>query len=164
MGGGIKDVWVADGRDATGLRARVVEGLAQEPDVVVEDVDVAEAARVLLDAVACPPCPVDPEQVDDVITHLALARSRAVHLARLAGIGDANADGTATGTGSAEVVQLRVSLRGIRPPIWRRLEVPADITLHRLHRALQVAFGWDDAHLHRFETATAGHVAGLRTS
>lgn len=48
LGGGIKDAWVAEGRDATRLRARVVEGLAREPDVVVEDVDVAEAARVLL--------------------------------------------------------------------------------------------------------------------
>jgi hypothetical protein len=47
------------------------------------------------------------------------------------------------------VYQLRVVLRAISPLIWRRLLVPA--TDHRrLHRTLQVAFGWSDEHLHRF--------------
>ena len=34
----------------------------------------------------------------------------------------------------------------------RRLEVPADISLARLHRVIQVAFAWDDSHLHVFQT------------
>lgn len=35
--------------------------------------------------------------------------------------------------------------------IWRRLEVPAAITLPKLHRVIQVAMGWEDYHLHEFQ-------------
>ncbi|MEV6844349.1 plasmid pRiA4b ORF-3 family protein [Actinoplanes sp. NPDC051411] len=54
--------------------------------------------------------------------------------------------------GPAPIYQIKVSLRGAKPPIWRRLELPADTTLARLHRIIQVAFGWDDSHLHIFRT------------
>jgi hypothetical protein len=54
--------------------------------------------------------------------------------------------------GPTAVYQIKVGLRGATPPIWRRLEVPADISLARLHLVIQVAFGWDDSHLHVFET------------
>lgn len=49
-----------------------------------------------------------------------------------------------------EVVQLKVTLAEIEPPIWRRLLVPVDYTLTRLHRVIQIAFGWQDYHLHSF--------------
>lgn len=52
----------------------------------------------------------------------------------------------------APVYQIKVGLRGAKPPIWRRLEVPADLSLARLHQVIQVAFGWYDSHLHVFET------------
>jgi Plasmid pRiA4b ORF-3-like protein len=47
---------------------------------------------------------------------------------------------------AVDVLQVNVSLRGLRPPIWRRLEVPARITLAGLHAVLQTAFGWTDSH------------------
>ncbi|MFU8871714.1 plasmid pRiA4b ORF-3 family protein [Micromonospora sp. SL4-19] len=55
--------------------------------------------------------------------------------------------------GPAPIYQIKVGLRGARPPIWRRLEVPADVSLARLHELIQSAFAWTDSHLHVFETA-----------
>lgn len=54
---------------------------------------------------------------------------------------------------SARIHQLKVVLRGARPPIWRRLQVPSDMTLAELHRVVQVAMGWQNYHLHQFEIA-----------
>ena len=48
------------------------------------------------------------------------------------------------------IFQIKVTLNGSKPPIWRRLEVPDQITLAKLHRILQVAMGWTDSHLHQF--------------
>lgn len=49
-----------------------------------------------------------------------------------------------------EIYQLKVTLRYTRPPIWRRLLVPAGVTLEVLHDVLQGAMGWYDSHLHEF--------------
>src|SRR3954462_12596266 len=46
---------------------------------------------------------------------------------------------------------LKVALRGVKPPIWRRLRVATDLTLRELHHVLQIALGWTDSHLHEFE-------------
>ncbi|MEU4218740.1 plasmid pRiA4b ORF-3 family protein [Actinoplanes sp. NPDC026623] len=54
--------------------------------------------------------------------------------------------------GPAPIYQIKVGLRGAKPPIWRRLEVPGDTSLSELHDIIQVAFGWDGSHLHVFET------------
>ncbi len=52
-----------------------------------------------------------------------------------------------------QVMQLKLSLRGVsKPPVWRRLLVPADIRLDRLHDVIQTAIGWTDTHLHVFST------------
>lgn len=48
--------------------------------------------------------------------------------------------------------QIKITLRHIRPPIWRLLLVPADCTMDALHCALQTAMGWTDAHLYAFRT------------
>lgn len=50
--------------------------------------------------------------------------------------------------------RLKVTLRGSRPPIWRRLEVRGDTTLFQLHQILQVVMGWTDSHLHQFRRGT----------
>jgi hypothetical protein len=49
------------------------------------------------------------------------------------------------------VVSLKVTLRGTKPPVWRRLLVPGGMTLGDLHRAIQAAMGWHDSHLHAFD-------------
>ena len=46
--------------------------------------------------------------------------------------------------------QLKVTLRDIQPPIWRRIQVWDDTTLSQLHRILQIAVGWENYHLHEF--------------
>lgn len=51
----------------------------------------------------------------------------------------------------ASVHRLKVTLKHSRPPIWRRLLVPSDITLDLLHDVVQTAMGWGDEHLHLFE-------------
>jgi hypothetical protein len=49
-----------------------------------------------------------------------------------------------------QIYQLKVTLRGSRPLIWRQIQVRSDITLGKLHRILQVVMGWTDTHLHQF--------------
>jgi hypothetical protein len=46
--------------------------------------------------------------------------------------------------------QLRITLLGTKPKIWRRVLLPADVSLGDLHAVIQVAMGWEDAHLHEF--------------
>ena len=49
-----------------------------------------------------------------------------------------------------EIYQIKVTLLGTRPPIWRRLLVPAGLTLEHLHDVLQAVMGWEDCHMHDF--------------
>jgi len=46
---------------------------------------------------------------------------------------------------------LKITLRGLRPPVWRRVRVAGDTTLRMLHHVIQAAMGWHDSHLHEFE-------------
>ncbi|MDX8402713.1 MAG: plasmid pRiA4b ORF-3 family protein [Mariprofundaceae bacterium] len=46
--------------------------------------------------------------------------------------------------------QIKITLNGIRPPIWRRLLVPPDCPMDTFHLALQIAMGWENAHLYAF--------------
>jgi hypothetical protein len=48
------------------------------------------------------------------------------------------------------VYVLRVGIANITPRIWRSLSVPGDYTLGDLHEILQIAFGWEEEHLHSF--------------
>ena len=48
------------------------------------------------------------------------------------------------------VYQLHITLRGIRPPIWRRVQAPGSLTLAPVHDVIQRVFGWTNCHLHQF--------------
>lgn len=52
-------------------------------------------------------------------------------------------------TNADTIYRMRIDLRGIKPPIWRRIEVP-DCSLAELHYAVQAAMGWGNCHLHEF--------------
>jgi len=98
---------------------------------------------------------VQPDQIEDVGDHLDLLRQRVELLPDAAGTAPVNsgaaptcgADGDRPGRSS-----VKVTLRGCKPPIWRRLEVPSEITLQRLHRAIQETFRWPGCHLWVFST------------
>lgn len=46
--------------------------------------------------------------------------------------------------------KLKITLTGIRPPIWRRVILPDNATLDDLHSIIRVCFGWDGSHCHAF--------------
>jgi hypothetical protein len=46
--------------------------------------------------------------------------------------------------------QFKITLLDIKPPIWRRFQVP-DCTLVEFHEYIQAAFGWENYHLHQFD-------------
>jgi len=48
------------------------------------------------------------------------------------------------------IYQFKITLKDIKPPIWRRIQVPSTYTFWDLHSAIQDAMGWLDYHLHEF--------------
>jgi len=52
-----------------------------------------------------------------------------------------------------DLLLLHIELKWIEPAIWRRVAVPENITLGRLHRVFQAVMGWEDCHMHEFEIA-----------
>jgi hypothetical protein len=50
----------------------------------------------------------------------------------------------------AQVHELKITLRGSKPSIWRRFAVPSDMRLSDLHYVIQIVMGWDNSHLHQF--------------
>ena len=52
--------------------------------------------------------------------------------------------------------QLKITIKGSKPPIWRRVVVPEQFTFCQLHQVIQGAFGWCDYHLHKFEFKKPG--------
>jgi hypothetical protein len=59
--------------------------------------------------------------------------------------------------------QVRLDLRFTKPPVWRRLVLPGDLTLSELHSVIQGAMGWYDSHLHRFRTGADHNAAHFIT-
>jgi hypothetical protein len=72
-GGKIRDAWVAK---AAGLRAETEKAAEDDPLVVFEMIDAADASRRLGLALSAGECPEQPDQVDDVVAHRALLRAR----------------------------------------------------------------------------------------
>lgn len=50
-----------------------------------------------------------------------------------------------------QVYQFKVTIKGVKPPIWRRIQVPENYTFWDLHVAIQDAMGWRDMHLHEYD-------------
>ena len=50
------------------------------------------------------------------------------------------------------IYQIKLTLEGAKPPIWRRIEIYEDTTLADLHKIIQSTMGWMNGHLHHFIT------------
>jgi hypothetical protein len=146
LGGGVKDCWLTDKPDR--IRAEYQKA-ARRLGLEFRDHEPSEARAILDHALAQPPCPVAPDQIEDVHCYLELLRRRVALLSD-----GGTAAPPATKESGRTVHRMKISLHGARPPIWRRLEVPSTATLQQLHEAIQEAFGWADDHLWRFETST----------
>jgi hypothetical protein len=48
------------------------------------------------------------------------------------------------------VYQIKVTLQGSKPPIWRRIQVTSATTVAQLHQIVQCVMGWKGYHLYRF--------------
>ena len=49
---------------------------------------------------------------------------------------------------SADIIaRLKITLEAVKPVVLRRIEVPFDIRLDRLHLTIQAALGWTNSHL-----------------
>jgi Plasmid pRiA4b ORF-3-like protein len=49
------------------------------------------------------------------------------------------------------IIRIAITLLDVDPAIWRRIEVPASMTLEGLHDVVQILMGWADYHLHHFQ-------------
>ena len=49
-----------------------------------------------------------------------------------------------------QIHELKITLKGSKPPIWRRFAVPSDIPLKNLNYVIQIVMGWTNSHLHQF--------------
>lgn len=54
-------------------------------------------------------------------------------------------------TSSESIYQLKATLLGSEPPVWRRIQVPGTATLEELHYIIQCIMGWECCHLHQFD-------------
>ena len=53
---------------------------------------------------------------------------------------------------TSSTIQLKIQLRNVtKPPVWRRVLIPSDITFLELHYIIQAAFGWYNEHLFKFQ-------------
>ncbi|MDP2181297.1 MAG: plasmid pRiA4b ORF-3 family protein [Actinomycetota bacterium] len=52
--------------------------------------------------------------------------------------------------GDEMIVRLKITLRDVRPAVWRRVEVWDDVTMGELHSVINAVMGWEECHLHRF--------------
>ena len=60
-------------------------------------------------------------------------------------------EATGTVVPGTEIARLKVTLKEIRPPIWRRIEVPLTYSFRQLSDVIVAVFGWSNSHLHEFE-------------
>jgi hypothetical protein len=90
------------------------------------------------------------QQIHDEIRRLAETHGASAAPLKSGGKGAGKSKTKATShTATSTVMQFKITLKGIQPPIWRRIQVE-DCTLHDLHSHIQDAMGWTNSHRHQF--------------
>ncbi|HCY42815.1 MAG TPA: plasmid pRiA4b ORF-3 family protein [Prolixibacteraceae bacterium] len=47
--------------------------------------------------------------------------------------------------------QFKIQLKKVtKPPVWRQVVVPEDLSFHKFHILIQIVFGWENSHLYQF--------------
>jgi hypothetical protein len=59
--------------------------------------------------------------------------------------------GKSTERRKMKIVQLKITLKGSKPAIWRRVQVEDNVSMRKLHEILNLAMGWEISHLHMFK-------------
>ena len=54
------------------------------------------------------------------------------------------------------IARLKITLDNVKPAVLRRVEVPFDIRLDRLHQVIQAAMGWTNSHLYELRARDVG--------
>lgn len=54
--------------------------------------------------------------------------------------------------------QLKITLKDVKPPVWRRILLPSDFTLGEVQEALLTAMGWAGYHLAAFQIGSATYM------
>ncbi len=54
------------------------------------------------------------------------------------------------------IARLKITLDDVKPAVLRRIEVPFNIRLDRLHLAIQAAMGWTNTHLYEIRARDVG--------
>jgi hypothetical protein len=54
------------------------------------------------------------------------------------------------------IARLKITLDGVEPAVLRRVDVPCDIRLDRLHLVIQAAMGWGNCHLYMLRAGDLG--------
>jgi hypothetical protein len=57
---------------------------------------------------------------------------------------------------AAAIARLKITLDAVKPTVMRRIEVPLDIRLDRLHLTIQAAMGWTNSHLYELRAGDVG--------
>src|SRR6516162_3985581 len=57
---------------------------------------------------------------------------------------------------AATIARLKITLDNVKPVVLRRVEVPFDIRLDRLHLTIQAAMGWTNSHLYEIRAGGVG--------
>lgn len=59
---------------------------------------------------------------------------------------------------SPKISRFRIALAELDDEVWRIVDVPGEMRLSHFHVAIQISMGWQNMHLHEFQTGTGCYL------